>query len=171
MYASPLETVITNQPKNLFISLPIPSKHTHTHTHTPMIILPQHSPSFPLNSNRHHQFRRHIRQFPATSRYRRSPNLSPRASAGVDAFTKKSGYLFELSNSEADSLTEYNISKIRTIYRNKPLVVLRRLFQIGTSLGKWILLRYFDSVTERAEEMFEVQFRCNYFMTFCFITK
>lgn len=115
--------------------------------------------SFPLTPNPNHPLRHRIRQLPATSRYRRSPNLAlPAAtSSGVDAFTKNSGYLFELSNSEADSLTEYNISKIGSIYRNKPLVVLRRLFQIGTSLGKWVLLRYLDSIIERSEEMFKVQ--------------
>ncbi|KAL2497045.1 putative aarF domain-containing protein kinase [Abeliophyllum distichum] len=79
------------------------------------------------------------------------------STSDVDAFTKYSGYLFELSTSEAESLTEYNISRISAIYQNKPFVILRRLFQIGTTFGKWFALRYYDSLTERAELMFEVR--------------
>lgn len=75
----------------------------------------------------------------------------------VDTFTAKSGYLFELSDSEADSLAEYNISKIAAIYRRKPLIVFRRLFQIGTAFGKWFGLRFIDSLKERSDEMFEVR--------------
>ncbi|XP_011074132.1 uncharacterized aarF domain-containing protein kinase At1g71810, chloroplastic [Sesamum indicum] len=79
------------------------------------------------------------------------------ASDKVDAFTEYSGYLFELSSSEAESLTEYNISKIAAIYQKKPLILLRRLFQIANTLGKWFARRYYDSVTERADLMFEVR--------------
>ncbi|KAK4434149.1 putative aarF domain-containing protein kinase, chloroplastic [Sesamum alatum] len=79
------------------------------------------------------------------------------ASDRVDAFTEYSGYLFELSSSEAESLTEYNISKIAGIYQKKPLILLRRLFQIANTLGKWFALRYYDRVTERADLMFEVR--------------
>ncbi|KAI9073311.1 hypothetical protein K1719_044719 [Acacia pycnantha] len=75
----------------------------------------------------------------------------------VDTFTAKSGYLFELSDSEADSLAEYNISKIAAIYRRKPLIVIRRLFQIGTTFGKWFGLRFIDRLMERSDEMFEVR--------------
>ncbi|KAI9112706.1 hypothetical protein K1719_016372 [Acacia pycnantha] len=75
----------------------------------------------------------------------------------VDTFTAKSGYLFELSDSEADSLAEYSISKIAAIYRRKPLIVIRRLFQIGTTFGKWFGLRFIDRLMERSDEMFEVR--------------
>ncbi|GJR55487.1 uncharacterized AarF domain-containing protein kinase, chloroplastic isoform X1 [Tanacetum coccineum] len=75
----------------------------------------------------------------------------------VDTFTESSGYLFELSSTEAESLTDYNISKIASIYRNKPFIVLRRLLQIGNTLGKWLVLRYLDSVFERSDTMFEVK--------------
>lgn len=54
-------------------------------------------------------------------------------------------------------MTEYNIKKINAFYRDKPLVVLRRLFQIGTTLGKWVGLRYLDSINDRSEEMFKVR--------------
>lgn len=78
----------------------------------------------------------------------------------VDTFTEKSGYLFELSDSEADSVAEYSISKIASIYRRKPLVVIRRLFQIGTTFGKWFGLRFLDDLMERTDEMFQVPQFC-----------
>ncbi|KAG2665476.1 hypothetical protein I3760_15G009700 [Carya illinoinensis] len=88
------------------------------------------------------------------------PLRTLRCAAGngdVDAFTKRSGYLFKLTAFEADSLTDYNVSKIAAIYRRKPLVLFRRLFQIGTTFGKWFALRYLDRVTEKADLMFEVR--------------
>ncbi|XP_057775811.1 uncharacterized aarF domain-containing protein kinase At1g71810, chloroplastic isoform X3 [Salvia miltiorrhiza] len=75
----------------------------------------------------------------------------------VDAFTQYSGYLFELSSSEAESLNEYKISKIAAIYQKKPLILLRRLLQTATTLGRWFALRYYDRITERADAMFEVR--------------
>ncbi|KAF7820360.1 putative aarF domain-containing protein kinase [Senna tora] len=75
----------------------------------------------------------------------------------IDTFTARSGYLFDLSTSEADSLAEYSVSKIAAIYRRKPFVVFRRLFQIGTTFGKWFGLRYIDTLMERSDEMFEVR--------------
>ncbi|XP_027336231.1 uncharacterized aarF domain-containing protein kinase At1g71810, chloroplastic isoform X3 [Abrus precatorius] len=74
-----------------------------------------------------------------------------------DAFTAKSGYLFELSVTEADSLAEYRISKIAAIYSRKPLLVARRLVQTGIAFGKWFGLRYFDSLLDRSESMFQVR--------------
>lgn len=74
----------------------------------------------------------------------------------VDTFTDSSGYLFQLSTLEAESLTEYNISKISSIFRKKPLIVLRRVLQMGNTLGKWLVLRYFDSIFKRDEIMFKV---------------
>lgn len=75
--------------------------------------------------------------------------------SGGDTFTKYSGYLFQLSSSEADSIAEYDVSKIASIYQRKPLIVLRRLFQISTTLGKWFGMRYLDSVFERSDQMFK----------------
>ncbi|GAU42055.1 hypothetical protein TSUD_288560 [Trifolium subterraneum] len=76
---------------------------------------------------------------------------------GGDSFTAKSGYLFELSAIEADSLSEYNISKIAAIYFRKPIVVARRLFQTGFAFGKWFGLRYLDNRFDRSDDMFEVR--------------
>ncbi|XP_014512820.1 uncharacterized aarF domain-containing protein kinase At1g71810, chloroplastic [Vigna radiata var. radiata] len=79
------------------------------------------------------------------------------AASGGDEFTAKSGYLFELSATEADSLAEYRISKIAAIYGRKPLLVARRLVQTGLAFGKWFGLRYIDSLLDRSETMFQVR--------------
>lgn len=87
-----------------------------------------------------------------------SSSTSPsRQAEDVDTFTKFSGYMFELSSSEAESLTEYNVSKLAAIYQKKPLIVIRRLFQIATTLGKWFVLRYIDKLSERDDLMFKVR--------------
>lgn len=78
------------------------------------------------------------------------------AGEDVDAFTKFSGYLFEGGASEADLLEEYDLEAIAAIYRRKPLLVLRRFVQIGTTFGSWFAVRYLDSLMERSEEMFKV---------------
>lgn len=84
------------------------------------------------------------------------------AASGGDEFTAKSGYLFELSATEADSLAEYRISKIAAIYGRKPLLVARRLVQTGLAFGKWFGLRYIDSLLDRSETMFQVSLRSFY---------
>ncbi|GLU06842.1 hypothetical protein SLE2022_238320 [Rubroshorea leprosula] len=58
--------------------------------------------------------------FPATPRLSFPPKFIPRvttrlAACGgdiIDTFTEKSGYLFYLSASEADLLTDYSVSRI-----------------------------------------------------------
>ncbi|XWS21839.1 hypothetical protein CRYUN_Cryun30bG0090000 [Craigia yunnanensis] len=75
----------------------------------------------------------------------------------VDAFTEKSGYLFNLSALEAESLLDYSPSRIAAIYRRKPLILLRRLIQIGTTFGKWFGVRYIDNLMERSDQMFKVR--------------
>ncbi|KAK7315400.1 hypothetical protein VNO77_33946 [Canavalia gladiata] len=79
------------------------------------------------------------------------------AAVDGDTFTAKSGYLFELSATEADSLAEYRISKIAVIYSRKPLTVARRLVQTGIAFGKWFGLRYLDTLLDRSESMFQVR--------------
>ncbi|CAA2960282.1 uncharacterized aarF domain-containing kinase At1g71810, chloroplastic isoform X1 [Olea europaea subsp. europaea] len=121
-----------------------------------MLVSSPFPPSFPATSLIP---RRHCRRIPAILNSSRSvlAAFSASTSDDVDAFTKYSGYLFELSTSEAESLTEYKISRISAIYKKKPFVLLRRLFQIGTTFGKWFALRYYDSLTERSDLMFEVR--------------
>ncbi|XP_038899642.1 uncharacterized aarF domain-containing protein kinase At1g71810, chloroplastic [Benincasa hispida] len=75
----------------------------------------------------------------------------------VDSFTEKSGYLFDLTAYEAESLAEYSVSKIAAIYRRKPLLVLRRLLQVGSTFGRWFGLRLIDDLRERSDLMFEVR--------------
>lgn len=110
-----------------------------------------------------------IVSFPASPRPTFSPNpksrpwttttrVAARGGGGdIDTFTEKSGYLFELTASEADSLTEYNVSKIAAVYTRKPLILLRRLLQIGVTFGKWFGDRYIDTVMHRSNQMFEVR--------------
>lgn len=75
----------------------------------------------------------------------------------MDGFTESSGYLFEVSDPEVDSLTEYNVSNISTVYQRRPLTVLRRVVQVGGTLGRWFAQRYIDGLTERSELTFEVR--------------
>ncbi|ONH90318.1 hypothetical protein PRUPE_8G046100 [Prunus persica] len=108
---------------------------------------------------------KHLRLFSSSSSPRPRPRRRRslfRCAAGndlveVDAFTNKSGYLFELSNSDANSIEDYDISKIGAIYRRRPLILLRRLFQTGLTFGKWFAFRYIDNLMERSDQMFEVR--------------
>lgn len=79
------------------------------------------------------------------------------ASRDVDSFTSKSGYLFSLSADEADSLSEYNFPRIDGMYKKKPLILLRRLAQIGTTFSYWFGLRLADEALERSDQMFKVR--------------
>lgn len=92
----------------------------------------------------------------------------PRAASGYgaggvseeDAFTRCSGYLFEEGlATEGDLPTAYDIPGIARVYGRRPLLVLRRSLQIGTSFGRWFALRYLDSLNDRADDMFEVRLR------------
>ncbi|XP_050269267.1 uncharacterized aarF domain-containing protein kinase At1g71810, chloroplastic isoform X2 [Quercus robur] len=83
--------------------------------------------------------------------------LLRRKAADFDSFTERSGYLFDLTASEADSLTEYGVSKIAAVYRRKPLILFRRLYQIGTTFGKWFALRYLDRVYDLSDLMFQIR--------------
>ncbi|XP_012089889.1 uncharacterized aarF domain-containing protein kinase At1g71810, chloroplastic isoform X2 [Jatropha curcas] len=75
----------------------------------------------------------------------------------VDAFTKKSGYIFDLSDREANSLIDYDIEKIAAVFRRKPLILFRRLFQIATTFGRWFGARYIDSLAEKSDQMFKIR--------------
>lgn len=134
----------------LLASLQRPIHGLSHHTRATMLLHPSFLAINPLTPNRSKIFLHRHRTI--------VPRRTLRCAAGngdVDAFTKRSGYLFKLTAFEADSLTDYNVSKIAAIYRRKPLVLFRRLFQIGTTFGKWFALRYLDRVTEKADLMFE----------------
>lgn len=103
---------------------------------------------------------------PPRRRRRRRPVAPPLASASgsiavssdEDAFTRCSGYLFEEGAAVESKLpTAYDLASIAAVYRRRPLLVLRRSLQIGTSFGRWFALRYLDRVNERADDMFELR--------------
>ncbi|XP_075644860.1 putative aarF domain-containing protein kinase At1g71810, chloroplastic isoform X1 [Castanea sativa] len=112
-----------------------------------LLLFPTPTPSFPANFTPSKPFclphRRHL--------------LLRCKAADFDSFTERSGYLFDLTASEADSLTEYGVSKIAAVYRRKPLILFRRLFQTGTTFGKWFALRYLDRVYDRSDLMFQIR--------------
>ncbi|RCV35662.1 hypothetical protein SETIT_7G257500v2 [Setaria italica] len=79
-------------------------------------------------------------------------------SSDEDAFTRCSGYLFEEGAATESQLPiAYDLPGIAAVYRRRPLLVLRRSLQIGTSFGRWFALRYLDRVNERADDMFELR--------------
>ncbi|XP_077224324.1 protein kinase superfamily protein isoform X1 [Tasmannia lanceolata] len=123
-----------------------------------LLHLPPNSPLLPSNFKSNSPRFPPRRNNPPPFRFRSSKN-SPEFSESrdVDTFTKYSGYLFEGGTPEADSLTTYDPSKIASIYRRKPIILIRRLFQIGTTLGRWFGLRYLDSVMERSSQMFKIR--------------
>lgn len=88
------------------------------------------------------------------------------ATRDVDAFTEKSSYLFQLSSTEADSLVDYDLKKIGSIYRRKPLILLRRIVQVATSFGWWFGSRYVDKLMERSDQMFKVRILSNFIRCF-----
>ncbi|KAJ9567527.1 hypothetical protein OSB04_003493 [Centaurea solstitialis] len=121
---------------------------------------PSQLPQPPYSSTRHRLRWTSVNSVRSTNLLRRRTAVAA-VGRDVDTFTEASGYLFELSTSEAESLTDYDISKIASIYRKKPLIVLRRLLQIGNTLGRWLALRYLDGITERSNLMFEVTVRAS----------
>ncbi|KAL5714750.1 hypothetical protein ACHQM5_016666 [Ranunculus cassubicifolius] len=117
------------------------------------LILPPNFPQFPTKFKSIHS----KSQFPAQN-LPRSLTISAKTRDNIDTFTKYSGYVFESeSNSEANSLIEYNVENIASIYRKKPVLLFRRLFQISSSLGQWFVLRYIDGLTLRSDKMFKIR--------------
>lgn len=132
--------------------------------HNMLALRPQPSPLLAGTSFSDRSFRRLFqrRKVNSTSRCAALPVAA--VAREVDDFTKYSGYVFELNSADEESLTEYNIAKIAAFYQKKPLIVVRRLVQIGSTLGKWFAVRYMDIVNERADEMFKVSI--NYIGTY-----
>ncbi|KHN32816.1 Putative aarF domain-containing protein kinase, chloroplastic [Glycine soja] len=111
-----------------------------------MLLLPvlSLSPSFPsLASNRYLQFR--------PRRSRRVVRWAAMKS-GDDEFTAKSGYLFELSATKADSLG--NMLAEASAHGS---LVAHRLVQTDVAFGKWFGLRYIDTLLDHSKSMFQVR--------------
>ncbi|XP_070028302.1 uncharacterized aarF domain-containing protein kinase At1g71810, chloroplastic isoform X1 [Nicotiana sylvestris] len=125
--------------------------------HNMLALRPQPSPLLAGTSFSDRSFRRLFqrRKVNSTSRCAALPVAA--VAREVDDFTKYSGYVFELNSADEESLTEFNIAKIAAFYQKKPLIVVRRLVQIGSTLGKWFAVRYMDIVNERADEMFKIR--------------
>ncbi|KAJ4701125.1 Protein kinase superfamily protein [Melia azedarach] len=104
-------------------------------------------PSVPANSE--------LKIFSVPKRFKSSRLYA--AARDVDEFTEKSSYLFKLSATDADSIVDYDLKKISSIYRRKPLILLRRLFQVGTTFGWWFGSRFVDGLMERSGQMFKVR--------------
>lgn len=104
-------------------------------------------------------FHRHVHShcLPPARRLQRLPPPPATGASDADTFTEHSGYIFKLLDSETDSLVEYNPANIASLYRKKPLVLLRRCVQIATTLGRWFALRYIDALMERSNRMFKVR--------------
>uniref|UniRef100_A0A7N0VBR9 Protein kinase domain-containing protein n=1 Tax=Kalanchoe fedtschenkoi TaxID=63787 RepID=A0A7N0VBR9_KALFE len=103
------------------------------------------------------------RQRPRSLPLPKSPSRSPATSSAVqnissadtDDFTNYSGYLF--NGTDSDSLTDYDIYKIYARYQKKPLLLLRRLYQTVTTLGKWFAFTYLDAITVRSSSTFPIR--------------
>ncbi|GLT64556.1 hypothetical protein SLA2020_370420 [Shorea laevis] len=110
------------------------------------LLLPSPIPSFPATP---------MLSFPLKFIPRTTTRLTARGGDIIDTFTEKSGYLFDLSASEADLLTDYSVSKIASIYKRKPLILLRCLLQICLTFGKWFDNWYVDTIVDRSGQMFK----------------
>lgn len=73
-----------------------------------------------------------------------------------DTFTRYSGYIAEAAIEEADQLDEYNADKIAAVFRRRPLLLVRRLAQIGRTLGWWAAVRYGDTLFGKKDTNFKV---------------
>ncbi|KAL2634519.1 hypothetical protein R1flu_005998 [Riccia fluitans] len=74
---------------------------------------------------------------------------------GTDTFSKYSGYIAAAATSEAEQFDEYDVVKISQVFKKRPLLTIRRLVQVATTLGRWAALRYVDSQVGRSEFMFK----------------
>ncbi|CAM8881107.1 unnamed protein product [Rhodiola kirilowii] len=120
------------------------------------LLLPHQSLPFPASSPSFTSKLRPLSLPPRTKT--KTAAVETPSSAYADGFTTRSGYLFNQNDSETtDSPIDYDISKIYAVYQRKPLLLLRRLYQTATTLGKWFALTYLDSITSRSDSMFQVR--------------
>uniref|UniRef100_A0A803M258 Protein kinase domain-containing protein n=1 Tax=Chenopodium quinoa TaxID=63459 RepID=A0A803M258_CHEQI len=93
----------------------------------------------------------------------RPPSPLPPSSTHFPATTPKLNFNLsqKLNNFPQHRPTSLSASRNVDLFTQnsgrKPLILGRRLFQIGTTLGKWFGIRYIDGVMERADTMFKVR--------------
>ena len=73
-----------------------------------------------------------------------------------DTFSRNSGYIAYYAGSQDEQWREYDAEAMGKYFRRKPVLVARRLTQIGLVLGTWLGKRWLDAKTGRSEEMFKV---------------
>ncbi|EFJ17140.1 hypothetical protein SELMODRAFT_115212, partial [Selaginella moellendorffii] len=71
-----------------------------------------------------------------------------------DKFSKYSGYISDVSNDETE-FKEYDPDQISRAFKNRPLLLMRRLLQISFKVGGWLGIRYFDSLLGRSDALFK----------------
>ncbi|EFJ31207.1 hypothetical protein SELMODRAFT_88561, partial [Selaginella moellendorffii] len=71
-----------------------------------------------------------------------------------DKFSKYSGYISDVSNDETE-FKEYDPVQISRAFKNRPLLLMRRLLQISFKVGGWLGIRYFDSLLGRSDALFK----------------
>ncbi|XP_047325611.1 uncharacterized aarF domain-containing protein kinase At1g71810, chloroplastic isoform X1 [Impatiens glandulifera] len=120
--------------------------------------------SIPSPITHHHRlFLFRLNAIPAAAAAASSPTTTTAAAAPAldddDYFTKYSGYLFDQLTDSSSLLTDYNISTIASIYNKKPLLLLRRLLQLASTIGIWLAKRYLDAalLNHRSDQMFQVR--------------
>jgi hypothetical protein len=78
-------------------------------------------------------------------------------SSEKDTFSKYSGYIAAAASDESEELVDYDVEKMAKVFKKKPFLLARRVLQVGTSLGRWGILRFLDSKLGRSEITFKVQ--------------
>ena len=75
----------------------------------------------------------------------------------ADTFSQNSGYIAYYAGSQDDQWREYDAEAMGKYFRRKPVLVARRLTQIGLVLGTWLGKRWLDAKTCRSDETFKVE--------------
>ncbi|CAM6103304.1 unnamed protein product [Calypogeia fissa] len=72
-----------------------------------------------------------------------------------DTFSKYSGYITDAVTGEAEQLDEYDVEKMAKVFQKHPFLLLHRVVQVGSTLGRWAALRYLDAKLGRSQYMFK----------------
>lgn len=106
-------------------------------------------------SRRWHQQRRLLPHAPHALVARESSAPAAEYLSEADAFSQYSGYIGAASTADADLWEVYDAEVIRKYFRRRPLLLARRLLQIGTSVGWWLFKRWLDGRSGKADALFE----------------